>query len=77
MRIRTAKQVAGPIPSEKVVTIWTTSSTEEVIVHASQLDPKGIEVGLIAQRGNELLIELPRETFSGRWRVWVPKSTAG
>jgi hypothetical protein len=74
MRIRTAKQVVGPIPSEKIATIRTTSSTEEVIVHVSQIDPKGIEVGLITQRGNEFLVELPRESLAGHWRVWVPKS---
>jgi hypothetical protein len=74
MRLRTAEQSAGPVPSEKVVTIRTARGSEELIVHASQIAPNGIEVGLIAQSGNEVLIELPRETLSGRWRVWVPKS---
>jgi hypothetical protein len=74
MRIRTEKQEAGPIPSEKVVAIRTTGGTEEVIVHSSQVDANGVEVGLVGQRGDDLLVELPRETLSGRWRVWVPKS---
>jgi hypothetical protein len=74
MRIRTEKQEAGPIPSEKVVAIQTISGTEEVIVHSSQVDAKGVEVGFIGQKGDDFLVELPRETLSGRWRVWVPKS---
>ncbi len=77
MHLRTAEQIAGPVPFEKVVTIRTASGSEELIVHISQIDRNGIEVGLIAQSGDELLVELPRETLSGRWRVWVPKSAVG
>jgi hypothetical protein len=74
MRIRTEKQEAGSIPSEKVVAIRTIGGTEEVIVHSSQVDANGVEVGLVGQKGDDLLVELPRETLSGRWRVWVPRS---
>ena len=74
MRVRTEKQEAGPIPSERVVAIRTVTGTEEVIVHSSQVDANGVEVGFIGQRGDEFLVELPRETLTGRWRVWVPKS---
>ncbi len=75
MRVKTERQEAGPIPSETVVAIRTTSgSTEEAIVHVSQVDDSGVEVGFIEQRGDEVLVELPRETLRGRWRLWVPKS---
>ena len=75
MRVRIEKQEAGPIPSETVVAIRTaTGSTEEVIVDSSQVDASGVEVGFIGQRADEVLIELPRETLRGRWRLWVPKS---
>ena len=74
MRIRTEKQEAGRIPSETVVAIWTVTGVEEVIVHASQVDANGVEVGFIGQKGDDFLVELPRETLRGRWRVWVPKS---
>jgi hypothetical protein len=77
MHLRTAEQVAGPLPSERVATIRTTRGSEELIVHASQIGLQGIEVGLIAQSGQEALVELPRETLSGHWRVWVPKSGVG
>ena len=75
MQVKTERREAGPIPSEVVVAIRTTSgSTEETIVDVSQVDASGVEVGFIEQRGNEVLIELPRETLRGRWRLWVPKS---
>jgi hypothetical protein len=77
MHLRTAEQIAGPVPFEKVVTIRTASGSEELIVHTSQISSNGIEVGLIAQSGDEVLVELPRETLLGHWRVWVPKSAVG
>jgi hypothetical protein len=58
-----------------VVAVRTTSgSLEETIVDSSQADARGVEVGFIEQRGDEVLVELPRETLRGRWRLWVPKS---
>lgn len=75
MRIRFTNRREGPIPSETVVTIPTVGGgTEDVVVHQSQADAEGVEVGFIGEKGDQLLVELPRETFSGRWRVWVPKS---
>jgi hypothetical protein len=75
MRVTTERQEAGPIPSEVVVAIRTTGgSTEEAIVHVSQVVAGSVEVGFIGQRGNEVLVELPRETLRGRWRLWVPTS---
>ena len=48
---------------------------EEVIVHRGEIDERGIEVDYIGETEGLLLIELPRRTLSGRWRVWVPIST--
>ena len=63
----------GPGPSEKVVEIATTEGTEEVVLHSSSLDNEGrIEVGVFEYQKDRALIELPRESTSGRWRVWVP-----
>jgi hypothetical protein len=75
MRVKTERQEAGPIPSETVVAIRTTSgSVEEAIVDVTQVDANSVEVGFIEQRGNDVLVELPRETLRGRWRLWVPRS---
>ena len=75
MRVQTERQGVGPIPSETVVGLRSTGgSTKEAIVHASQVDGSCVEVGYIEQRGNEVLVELPREALRGRWRLWVRKS---
>lgn len=72
-RVKITHREAGPIPSETVVTITTTSGPEEVVVHASQATAESVEAGFIGREGDRVLVELPRETVSGRWRVWVPK----
>ena len=75
MRIKFKGQRKGPIPLETVVTIATAlGQTEDVIVHRSQVDERSLEVAYIGERDGLLLVELPRESLSGRWRVWVPKS---
>ena len=75
MRIKFNGQREGPIRVETVVTIATARGrTEDVIVHRSQVDERSLEVAYIGARDGLLLVELPRESLSGRWRVWVPKS---
>lgn len=66
----------GPGPSEKVVNIPTVDGNEEVVLHSSALTNDRIEVGLLGydQDRSRALVELPRESVSGRWRVWVPTS---
>jgi len=65
--------VAGPGPSEQVVEIATSDGAEEVVLHSSALDSQGrIEVGVLGYDKDRALIELPRESASGRWRIWVP-----
>lgn len=56
------------------MTIHTTRGEEEVVVHESQATKDAVEAGFISQKGDEVLVELPRETLSGRWRIWVPKA---
>lgn len=74
MRIKITGREQGSIPSEAVVTIPTTRGPEEVIVHTSQVSDDSVEAGFIGEKENQVLVELPRETLSGRWRVWVPKT---
>lgn len=68
--------MAGSIPTEAVVEIPTVGGSEEVVVHTSQVSADSVEVGFIGRKeaDGSVLIELPRESVSGRWRVWVPKS---
>ncbi|MGE0116629.1 MAG: hypothetical protein AB7S71_06495 [Dongiaceae bacterium] len=76
MVIKIQGQEEGPIPTERVVTIATTTGKEDVVVHTSQVSGDGIEVGFIKNQedGRSVLVELPRETVTGRWRVWVPST---
>ncbi len=74
MRIKITAREQGSIPSEAVVTIETMRGPEEVIVHSTQATTDSVEAGFIGEKDNQVLVELPRETLSGRWRVWIPKS---
>jgi hypothetical protein len=51
MRIKLKSRREGPVPMEAVVTISTARGrNEEVIVHRSQIDERGIEVYYIGER---------------------------
>jgi len=75
MRIKFAGRRAGPVALEAVVAIPTArGQTEEVVVHRGYLDERSLEVTYIGEQDGLLLVELPRQSMSGRWRVWVSKS---
>lgn len=74
VRVKITNRENGPIPSETVVRIPTTTGEEEVVVHTSQATADSVEAGFIGQEGDRILVELPRETVSGRWRVWIPRT---
>jgi hypothetical protein len=64
----------GLHPSETVVTVQTANGVERLVMPRQAISNRAIEVGYpIKARGDDLLIELPRETQSGAWRVWVNK----
>lgn len=62
----------GLIDSERVAIIRTAEGgSEEVTVSSRAVTERGIKAALIGKSGERLLIELPREAASGRWRLWV------
>jgi hypothetical protein len=70
-----AKIEKGAIPSERIAYITTANGhSAEVILDASQAHHKSVVASQIGTRENTVLIELPRETTTGSWRVWVNKS---
>lgn len=73
MLLRVTKLAEGPGPGEVVVKVTTsTGHTEQVVIDNSVLAGDMIEVGRPIRRLPEkALIELPRESTSGRWRLWV------
>lgn len=76
MRLRVTRLAEGPGPGEVVVEVTTmTGATEQVIVHVTGMVGDTIDVGYpLASSEEQRLIELPRESMSGKWRLWVPQS---
>ncbi|MGB7373255.1 hypothetical protein [Pontixanthobacter sp.] len=61
-------------PSEVIATINTTVGEEMIIIDKDSVFDSLLEVGEpIANGGDSVLIELPRETMKGLWRIRVPK----
>lgn len=72
MLIRSHQVGDGPGPSEAIVEISTRTGTEEVVISSSLLRDGHIDIGApVGRDATHLLVELPRETSSGKWRVWV------
>jgi hypothetical protein len=75
MRVKVQEIGAGLHPSEVVVRVRTTTGVENLVVDRRSLSGGTLSVGApIARRGDAWLIELPRETMSGAWRVWVRRN---
>jgi hypothetical protein len=75
MRVKIREVGPGLHPSEAVVEIQTIERPEKLVVDRKSIQDQSISAGLrpLAQRSEnkQWLIELPRETMSGTWRVWV------
>jgi hypothetical protein len=70
--------VKGLIPTEKTVFIQTVGGgQEEVTVSNTSLSGGRLEASEIGRTKHKVLIELPRESASGRWRIWVTRSSVG
>lgn len=68
----------GLIPSEKVARVTTADGrTEEVVVSNRQIMGGTLIASQIGEDGDRVLVELPRESSSGRWRIWVNKDQLG
>jgi hypothetical protein len=75
MRLKCHVLMRGPGPSQTIVAISTADGSEEVVVDASLIHDDGLEVGRVLEKTKDrALVELPRESATGRWRVWVPRS---
>jgi hypothetical protein len=65
----------GLMEWEKVAIIPTADGGSEAVTVASELAGSNtIEAAVIGTENGKVLIELPRESASGRWRLWVPAS---
>lgn len=75
MRVKVQEIGAALHPSEVVVQVKTTTGVENLVVDKRSLQTNSLSIGSpIARNKDTLLVELPRETMSGAWRVWVKES---
>lgn len=76
MRVKVEVVGDGLHPSEVVVSVRTTEGLERLVVDRRSLSGnQSLEVGYpIDSRDDLFLVELPRETTTGSWRVWVNAS---
>lgn len=76
MRLKVEPVGKGLHPNEVVVAVTTTTGTERLVVPRLSIVNNSIEIAWPIRTNTadgSTLVELPRETQSGAWRVWVPK----
>jgi hypothetical protein len=72
MRIKVREIGKGLHPNELVVEVQTLEGAEHLVVDKRTIKKSTLLVGVpLRTEGNRVLVELPRETTSGAWRVWV------
>jgi hypothetical protein len=72
MKVKVVEVDAALHPSEVVVAIRALDRTENLVIDRRTLQNGQIDVGFpIREDGGRYLVELPRETLSGSWRLWV------
>lgn len=72
------KVTDGLMPNEKIARIETADGkSEEVAVSAQNIQNNKLLAFEIGRDRGRVLVELPRESASGRWRVWVKESSIG
>lgn len=75
MRVKVREVSKGLHPSEVVVEVKTADGPEKLVIDKRAVEANSVSVGSpLGMRGDLYLVELPRETMSGAWRVWVPEN---
>lgn len=75
MKVKVTEVGKGLHPSEVVVSVKTRDGDQSLVVDRRSLHKGFIAIGYpIREDDRKYLIELPRETSSGSWRVWVDRN---
>jgi hypothetical protein len=76
MRLKVEQKGQGLHPNEAVVAVQTDHGQERLVVSKRSIERGSIRVGwpLGERPDGYVLVELPRETETGAWRVWVPRN---
>jgi hypothetical protein len=68
----------GLMPTEKIVHVENADGyIEEVAVSTSSISDNRLVASEVGRQGDKVLVELPRESAGGRWRIWVKASAVG
>ena len=68
----------GLMPAEKIARIESADGKlEEVSVSTQNISGDKLMASEIGRHEGRVLVELPRESASGRWRIWVKESAIG
>ena len=71
-RVGVKKVMDGPGPDETIISIAIKGGgEEEVILPKSFVQDDTVEVGRVGGNNDSVLIELPQESATGSWRLWV------
>lgn len=72
MKLKCTDISFGPTPYEAVVTIGTIDGgSEQLVVDRSLVGDGSLDVAPVHRNNGHVLVELPRESATGRWRVWI------
>jgi hypothetical protein len=75
-KVKCDKVMDGLMPAEKIARIKTADGKiEDVAVSSQSISGNELLASEIGRREGKVLVELPRETASGRWRIWVHTSS--
>ncbi|RWQ65430.1 hypothetical protein [Mesorhizobium sp.] len=73
MRVKVKTLGSGGHPSEVMVSVKTMEGEERLVVSRRAVESDTLDIGYpINHSDQKYLVELPRETLKGSWRVWVP-----
>ena len=75
MRIKAECVTRGRIPSERIALVMTDDGVgEQILVDESQTDGTYVYLPEVWVEPDRVLVELPQESASGCWRLWVPRN---
>lgn len=68
----------GLMPAEKIFRVENAEGgMEEIPVSSRSISEGKLMASEIGTHEGRVLVELPRESASGRWRIWVKASVVG
>jgi len=77
MRLKVTKVEDGLHPSQVSVSVNAVDGAHFLVLSRTTVDSaSSVEVGNpVGHRGGDVLVELPTETDSGAWRLWVNRDS--